>query len=114
MKKTEFKTLQNQYSIDIFKKLIQKIIPIEFKIFGNKYIKFADLSNFNSFGDLIEKIIENQFILDEVYNLRSGAIDKSNTMPLKIFTFFEKLKEFIFKFQELILDVKRFEDFINY
>lgn len=111
IKKREFKTLQNQYGTEIFKKLIQNIIPIEFKVFANKYIKFADLCIFNSFGELIEKILENQLILDEVYNLRSGAIDITNSMPLKIFCFFEKLKEFIFKFQEIIYDLKIFDEF---
>jgi hypothetical protein len=86
---------------------------LEFKVFANKYIKFADLGNCTSFNEIIEKIIENQIILDEVYNLRSGHLDKINAMPLKIFSFFEKLKEFIYNFQDLLLDIKRFDEIIN-
>jgi hypothetical protein len=96
--------------LDIFKKLIQNIIPLEFKLFASKYIKFADISNFYSFEELGKKIMENQVILDEIYNLRSGNIDKLNNVPLKIFSFMENLKEFLFNFQDLLKDIKKFDD----
>ncbi len=54
--------------------------------------------------------MENQLILDEIYNLRSGNIDKMNNVPLKIFSFMENLKEFLFNFQDLLKDIKKFDD----
>jgi len=79
-------------------------------LFASKYIKFADISNFYSFDELVKKIMENQLILDEIYNLRSGNIDKMINVPLKIFSFMENLKEFLFNFQDLLKDIKKFDD----
>ena len=74
--------------------LVKAIMPIEYKVFNHKFIKFSDLNTYDSIEELIEKIKENQCILEEIYNLTSNNTNISSAIPLKIFKFFEKLREY--------------------
>ena len=46
-------------------------IPIDIRIFANKFIKLQGLDEFDSFEDCVNKIKENQFILEEIYDLKN-------------------------------------------
>jgi hypothetical protein len=55
----EYKEYQMFLIIELFKKLLSNIIPIEFKIFSNIGIKLHELSYNDSLDELINKIKEN-------------------------------------------------------
>ena len=93
--------------------LVKSIMPLEYKVFDHKFIKFSDLNNYYTIDQLNEKIKENQIILDEIYNLKLSSATNLNSIPQKIYLFFDLLKEyknfndrFTSKFQELYRNMK--------
>jgi len=94
--------------------MVKVIMPIEYNIFASKFIKFNDISACESTNKMIQKLIENQEILDEIYDLKNEFLTKSNlnnlTTPQKFFIFFEKLKQLTSQFGELTDDLYNFEE----
>lgn len=52
--------MQGNVTIELFKKMIYNIVPIELKYFERKFLNLKSISNFRSVENLLEKIIENQ------------------------------------------------------
>jgi len=91
----DFKKIQKSNSLSILKNFIKNLIPLEFKLFYEKFIKLNDLTNYNNLHELIEKIDENVMILNNVYNPNNtfnGFNLKVHSFQKKIFKFLDKLK----------------------
>jgi len=113
-KKGEFKAIQNNLLFEFYKRIIKAVMPIEYNIFASKFIKFNDISSCESTNTMIDKLVENQEILDGIYDLKNDFLTKTNltnlTLPQKFFIFFEKLKQFTSQFNELTEDLFNFEE----
>jgi hypothetical protein len=89
----DFKKIQKSNSLCILKNFIKNLIPLEFKLFYEKFIKLNDLSNYNNLNELISKIDENVMILNNVYN----PTNSFNGFNLKVFSFQKKIFKFLDK-----------------
>jgi len=58
--KSDYQEIQNVALSLLFKKMINTIIPIEFKNFGNKFIKFKEIGKYKNIEELFLSINENQ------------------------------------------------------
>jgi len=89
-------------------------MPIEYNVFASKFIRFNDISSCESTNKMIEKLIDNQEILDGIYDLRNDFLAKTDftnlSMPQKFFVFFEKLKQFTQQFSDITEDLLIFEE----
>lgn len=59
-RKLEYKTMQKKIIHDLFRKILRVIMPIEYNIFANKFIKFNDISMCETTNQIVDKIVENQ------------------------------------------------------
>jgi len=109
--KSDYQEIQNAALSLLFKKMINTIIPIEFKNFGNKFIKFIEIGKYQNIDELFVYINENQEILKEIFSLKREEPNpnKALTLPEKFFNFFEKLKTFSSLFNEISTDLATFE-----
>jgi len=114
IKKAEYKSIQSTLLLEFYKKIMKAVMPVEYNIFASKFIKFHDISSCESIKMMIEKLVENQEILDGVYDLKNDFLSRSNlnslTTPQKFFIFFEKLKQLTAQFSELSEDLYNFEE----
>jgi len=114
VKKGEYKAIQNKLLFEFYKRIIKVVMPIEYNVFANKFIKFNDISSCESSNNMIDKLVENQEILDGIYDFKNLFLTKnclSNlTLPQKLFIYFEKLKQFTSQFNDLNEDLYSFEE----
>jgi len=91
IRKTEYKNIQSSLLLEFYKKIMKAVMPIEYNIFASKFIKFNDISSCESIKKMIEKLAENQEILDGVYDLKNDFLSRSNlsclTTPQKFFLY---------------------------
>ena len=59
-KKIEYKTKQNKILFELYCNIVKVIMPIEYKVFATKFIKFNEISSSETTNQIIEKIIQNQ------------------------------------------------------
>jgi len=104
--KQEYYEVQTQLLQELFKKMMKCLIPLNFKSFDDKLLNLMDITAFESFEELHGKIEHNQMTLKEHINM-IGLESSTVSSPLKHFIFLEQLKQFAFKFRELIGEVKK-------
>ena len=74
-------------------------MPVEYYVFASKFIKFNDISNSETVYQMMQKMVQNQEILDGIYDLKSELRSQFNlnpnnlSLPQKFFIFFEKIKK---------------------
>jgi len=57
---------------------------------------------------LLERIIQNQILLEEASGKFQGVAAKNTiSLPIKLFLFLEHLKQLAIKFREFLLEVKK-------
>jgi len=108
-KKQHYGKLQTEIVIDLYKKLIKSIIPVEIKVFIKKFINLKDIKNFDDIDTLLKNIIENQRILEEVYNFDLFG-NEQISLPLQTYCFFEHLKNFTIHFNEFHSEARRLDN----
>ena len=57
--KRHYDNLQKNLLVELFKKLIKNSIPIEYKVFSNKYLKIRKIESNDTLEKIIQKIDEN-------------------------------------------------------
>jgi len=97
--KREHNSLQKECMINLYKKMVKSIIPIDLKVFSKRFLRLRNITNFSSLDHLLEKINENQKILDEVYSLSSYG-KSLVTFPYKIKAFLDHLQNITRQFRE--------------
>jgi len=107
IKKDSYGKLQTEIVIDLYKKLIKSIIPVEIKVFIKQFINLKDIKNFDDIDTLLNNIIENQRILEEVYNFDLFGIEQKISLPLQTYCFFEHMKNFTIHFNEFHSEARR-------
>jgi len=111
--KEEYRNIQKNALIELYRKILKAIMPIEYNVFASKFIKFNDITTCDNANKIVQKISENQDILDGIYDLKNDFLTKFNsdnlTLPQKFFIFFEKLKHFTQQFSEISDDLNNFE-----
>jgi len=98
--KNEHKIVQYDCIIELFRQIVIAITPIDIKLFTHKLLRLNDLTDFKSFDALLEKITQNQKMLNEIYNFKLFGSEKVISFPIKIYAFFEHLKNFTRHFRE--------------
>ena len=103
--KNEYNNIQKVVLTELFKKLIMNIIPIELKIFCQKFLKLKEYDSNDSLEVIIDKINLNQemylyieYSLQEIYDLNNNIKNKSNAnnqTAQKLYNFFTFLKRYL-------------------
>jgi len=87
--KQEYSQLQCTVLIELFKRIVKNIIPLEFKFFEKSILKLNDVINFETMDVLLERIIQNQILLEEASGKFQGVAAKNTiSLPIKLFLFF--------------------------
>jgi len=104
--KQDYYKVQSQVLLELFKKMMKCLLPLNLKSFDNHQLfGLNDITNFESFDELFEKIIQNQMALKD--HLQVIGLDNTVALPIKHFVFLEQLKQFSVKFKELVGEVKK-------
>ena len=100
--KLDYNEIQKNLLQILFSKQIQNMIPIECKIFQNKFIKLLTLNEIDSPEILLNKINENLKILNELYEFKKIIINNNykekDLIAYKLYKYYENLKKFVESF----------------
>jgi len=107
MIKKDYINMQNKIIIELLQKMVKSFIPLDLKFFEKKILRLKDITDFESLESFIEKIIQNQIILSEAYNFHVYGAESTISLPLKLYYFFEQLKNFSIKFREFLFELKK-------
>jgi len=105
--KQEHAKIQNQAIIELFQKMVRSFIPLEFKYFEKKFLKLNDITSFESLDTFLEKIIHNQIIMEEANSFQNLGPQTPVSLPIRLFIFFEQLKQLAIRLREFLLEVKK-------
>jgi hypothetical protein len=107
-KKVEMNTsiyINNQKLIinNLFIKQINNMMPIDCKVFQNKFIKLAQIENDDNIEIILNKINNNIKMLNELYefdqrinikNTNTNCLKGKEIVAYKLFLFYEKMKKY--------------------
>jgi len=105
--KQEHAKIQHQAIIELFQKMVRSFIPLEFKYFEKKVLKLNDITSFESLDTFLEKIIHNQIIMEEANSFQNLGPQTTVSLPIRLFIFFEQLKQLAIRLREFLLEVKK-------
>jgi len=92
--------------LNYLKKIVQNTIPLELKYLENKVLKLKTITNFDTLDSFLEKTIQNQSLLEEACDIRYAGVNKVS-IPIKIFIFFEQLRQLAMKFREFLCEGRK-------
>jgi len=72
-----------------------------------KVLKLNDITSFESLDTFLEKIIHNQIIMEEANSFQNLGPQTTVSLPIRLFIFFEQLKQLAIRLREFLLEVKK-------
>jgi len=94
----EYQNSQRILSFGLFKALIKSLVPLEIKYFEAKCSVLKDYLKAVNVDVFIEILVENQYILNEVYNFHLTS-EATISFPFHVYMFFEQIKKLAIDFK---------------
>jgi len=83
------------------------MVPLNIRYFETNCPMLHDIYNLDSIDSVLEKLSDNQFMLNKAYNFQFSS-EQEVSFPMHVYMFYEQLKTFTLSFKEDLLKVRKF------